>query len=194
MSYPKKKEHFKKSNLVLGNWTTGTFIHLTTYVKAENLHRIYSTYPKLQFCQWHFLFKGSKNVTLKKYFLAFCWGAASFFHWPMKGLNTRTLTFVNKHENGTLLKSKEEKKSPVSLGQCHHIPTGSRNYFYNTMALFCTATTGRVLRSHIRLISLIKVHFLFTFNTRWSRIPISNLFNCIRGLNQELTKMYFLAS
>lgn len=38
MSYPKKKEpFFKKSNLVLGNGTTGTFIYPTIYIKAENL-------------------------------------------------------------------------------------------------------------------------------------------------------------
>lgn len=73
------EEHFKKSNLVLGNRTTGTFIHLTTYIKAENLHRIYSTYPKPQFCQWlHFFFKGSKNVILKKYFLTYLLGCCFF--------------------------------------------------------------------------------------------------------------------
>lgn len=110
----------------------------------------------------------------------------------MKGLNTRTVTFANKLEKNEILKSKEEKKAlSVSLGHCQHIPTGSRNYFDNTMALFCTATTDWVQRSHIRLISLIKVHFLFTFNTGWSRIPISILFTCIRGLNQELTKNVF---
>lgn len=110
----------------------------------------------------------------------------------MKGLNTRTVTFANKLEKNEILKSKEEKKAlSVSLGHCHHIPTGSRNYFDNTMALFCTVTIDWVQRSHIRLISLIKVHFLFTFNTGWSRIPISILFTCIRGLNQELTKNVF---